>query len=485
MHPCVPGYSWFITAKISDVMESGCHRSNVKQRTTIPRWYGCVKWIEWANQMSSPRLNVFQRLVRQWDTVHPYNAAQVLRIRAVPDPLAIRRAWQRALASLGIGPVRVTGQCYRYEAVNGNAERFDVPVLAAGTCLHAHLSNEMNRAFGPEELPLRPFMLPLEDGSYYFGVVYHHWIADSASIRLVLREWFARAHDPAAAGDEPALIPLTGYWANFGPPKSRWRLSSQVLSLFRSASQFRGVRKLKTQNSADFDMRFLVRRLPAGTLPRLLAVARGNGVTVNDLFLAAIADVCNRFTPVRNIPRRKDLAIGTIVDLRARAKRDMSRVFGLFLGFANVICRREDLKNWPRLVREIAKQTRIHKESDTAQASSMWMFAALTAARFVPVQKTFRFYRKHMPLAGGISNVNLNTTWAAKYHPGLLLEYIRVSPTGPMVPLVFTPTTLGDDLLFGLTYRASLFTGDLPEKIAATFQLRLEQIAECGEGLLS
>ena len=173
-----------------------------------------------------------------------------------------------------------------------------------------------------------------------------------------------------------------------------------------------------------------------------------------------------------------------IVDLRARSRRDMSRVFGLFLGFANVICRREDLREWPRLVRQIARQTRIHKQTDSPQASAVWMFAALAAARFVPIHKTFRFYRKHMPLAAGISNVNLNRTWAAAYHPSPILQYIRVSPTGPMVPLVFTLTTLGEDLSLGLTYRSTLFSDELAQKIAATFLSRFAQLAECGDALL-
>jgi hypothetical protein len=433
--------------------------------------------------MTFARLNVFQRLVRQWDTVHPYNAAQVLRLSGQADLLLVRRAWHGTLATLGLGPVHVVGPDFRYEAVNGNASRFDVPVLPAGVDLQEHLSREMNRPFDGADLPLRPFVLE-EKGSYFFGVVYHHWIADSASIRLLLREWFFRVYDPAVANDAPVRIPLGGYWANFGPQRSRWRLTDTILSLFRSASRFRSVRKLRTQGSHDFNMRFTIHRLPADTLRRLLGVAKHNGVTLNDLFLAAIADVCARFTPTRHVPRRKDLALGMIVDLRPRARRDMSRVFGLFLGFANVVCRREDLRDWHKLVRNISKQTRIHKETDSPQASLVWMFAALTAARFVPVEKTFRFYRKHMPLSGGISNVNLNTTWAAKYHPAPLMEYVRVSPTGPMVPLVFTTTTLGNELIFGLTYRSALFTNELADKIAGTFRARLEQLAECGDALL-
>jgi hypothetical protein len=434
--------------------------------------------------MTAARLNVFQRLVRQWDTVHPYNAAQVLRLRGKPDLLAIRRAWHSTLATLGLGPVCVRGRQFHFEAVNGNAVKYNVPLVAAEVLLCEHISAELNRPFDNDtELPLRPFIVE-EEGSFYLGVVYQHWIADSSSIRLLLREWFVRIFDPASAVEAPAIIPRGGYWANFGPHRMRWRLGEQFLTLLRSACRFRRVRKLRTQGSTDFRMRFAIHRIPAGMLQQLLAVARHNKVTLNDLFLAAIADVCDRFNPIRHIPRRKDLALGMIVDLRSRARRDMSRVFGLFLGFANVICRREDLCNWPRLVRQIARQTKIHKETDAPQASAVWMFAALAAARFVPIHKSFRFYRKHMPLAGGISNVNLNQTWAAKYYPDPIMEYIRVSPTGPMVPLVFTTSTLGEDLLVGLTYRSALFSDDLADKIAATFLSRLAQLAECGDALL-
>ena len=33
----------------------------------------------------------------------------------------------------------------------------------------------------------------------------------------------------------------------------------------------------------------------------------------------------------------------------------------------------------------------------------------------------------------------------------------RVSPTGPTLPLVVTPTTMGDELNVGVTYRATGF----------------------------
>src|SRR5689334_4429352 len=166
--------------------------------------------------MNTARLNVFQRLVRQWDTVHPYNAAQVLRIAGKPDLLAIRRAWHATLSTLELGPVRVQGLDFHFEAVNGNASKFLVPVVPAGVSLEQHISEEMNHRFeDSEELPLRPFVLQEGDGeSFHFGIVYQHWIADSAAIRLLLREWFVRVYDPESATDAALVLPRGGYWEN-------------------------------------------------------------------------------------------------------------------------------------------------------------------------------------------------------------------------------------------------------------------------------
>jgi hypothetical protein len=110
------------------------------------------------------------------------------------------------------------------------------------------------------------------------------------------------------------------------------------------------------------------------------------------------------------------------------------------------------------------------------------MFAGLVAARMMGMkrEKIINFYRKRVPLAGGISNVNLNQSWAQQYHPDPLIQYIRVSPTGPMMPLVFTTTTLGNDLNFGLTYREAVISRERADQIATHFTQRVSHLSERG-----
>jgi hypothetical protein len=106
------------------------------------------------------------------------------------------------------------------------------------------------------------------------------------------------------------------------------------------------------------------------------------------------------------------------------------------------------------------------------------MLAGLTAGRLFDRDRLATFYRKRLPLSGGISNVNLNHSWARRYHPDPLIDYLRISPTGPMMPLVFSTTTLGSSFHFGLTRRSALVTDAMAEQIAAHFIRRLTQVAD-------
>jgi len=88
--------------------------------------------------------------------------------------------------------------------------------------------------------------------------------------------------------------------------------------------------------------------------------------------------------------------------------------------------------------------------------SMLRMVAGYMQGRFLSQEKLAAFYRNYLPLSGGISNVNMNRAWPAKYHPSPLLDYIRVAPTGPMVPVVIGATTFGKRLTFVLTRRDSV-----------------------------
>lgn len=429
--------------------------------------------------IQSPRvpLNLFQRLVLQWEKIHPYNAAQVLKLSGPADVARLSSAWAQALESLGLGRIHHEPGGLTHHTLNGDLARYPVQVLDERESACDEVSRQLNAPFDdPDEPPFRPFILDKGD-HHYAGVSYRHYVADSVSIRMLLREWFLRVYAPEQARRRPLRHVEGGYASLFGPHRSDWSLIDGLLTSVRWASRNRRVARVEHPAPGDYSAAFTLYEAGCDLITPLLDFARGQGATLNDLFLAVLAQTCNRFVPLKRTARRTDIALGTIVDLRPYAPQNLSDTFGLFLGFTSTLCRPADLKDFNRLLRQIAAQSALHKSGGMALSSPIRVMAALTAGRFYSRKRIVEFYRKRVPLAGGISNVNLNRTWAAQFHPAPLLDYIRVSPTGPMMPLVFTPTTLGKHLHLGMTHRPALIPDDKARAMAEFFLARLREIA--------
>jgi hypothetical protein len=410
------------------------------------------------------RLNLFQRLVRQWETLHPYNGVQAMRVRGKVDLQDCRAAWDATLDSLGLGRICLSGDRYHHACLNGNAEQHTVQLAPPELQLDDWISQELNHPFDPAEgVPFRPILI--HDGqSSWLGLTYQHWVADSTSIRRLMRDWFARLFDPAALTRRPIRAVGAGYLELFGPHHASWRAGGALLAYLRWCSQFRRVQRIEnSEKFAEMSTRFIHVKSEEGLVDRLTTAARAAGATVNDLFLAAIARVCSRYVPIHIRAGRRDLGIGSIVDLRPKSPRPMNDVFNLLLGFTSVSCRPEILNDWPRLLTAISRQTRQQKINRIAESSWIRILGGLAASRMLNRKDNLELYRKRVALAGACSNVNLNRDWPARYFPDPLMEYVRVAPTGPTTPIVFTPTTLGGTLGVGLSFRQAL----VPEANAA------------------
>jgi hypothetical protein len=427
--------------------------------------------------LSSQKLNIFQRLTRQWDVLHPYNAVQAMRLAGRPDAAAIDRSLHEMLRELAVGCARVRANRYSIERPPDDSS---VPLMqiAAGTTLDELITAELNRPFAGDGAFLRPFLLPASN-SYWLGMIYHHWAADSQSIRMLLREWLLRLVDPARARRQTVAPARGGYLRLFGLRAGGWDGVDGFFDALRWSSRFRSVRRIDAAAGGVLHAQFSRHELPDGLVDPLRAFARRRGVTVNDLFLAALAEAADRFVIEPPGQRRHNLALGTIVDLRQRNPHlratDAADAFGTFLGFTSVTLRPHDLANFDRRVIQIAAQNRQNIRAKTAQTSMIRLTAGVIAGRMMSGHALMEFYRKRLPLAAGISNVNLAETWVADRHPATILEYARASPTGPMLPLVITPTTLGQKLHFGMTSRTAVL--DAPQRDAVVRLIRERLIA--------
>jgi hypothetical protein len=394
-----------------------------------------------------------------------------MRLRGQPEINAIDRAWAETVRELGVGPTRVVVK--RFEDLGPPSETIqDVKMLDPITGdLAEQITRGLNRPFNPNGLdPFRPFVLKEDQETYWAGVVYQHIVADSVSIRVLLREWFLRMFDPTKARRAPLKISKTGYWRRFGPERARWSVGGALLDTMRWSARMKYARRIEQRE--DFrgtETHFSLHHLPDGLADELVSVARANDVKLNDLFLTAMAQTCDRHVAAKPSKKRDKLALGTIVDLRAGSNTVEPDEFGIFLGFTSVLCRREDMDNWRALARSIAFQSARQRKRATAEASQFRLAAVVLAGKIMSQRAIVNWYRKRAPLCAGISNVNLNRSWLAKYYPDPIVEYVRVSPVGPMMPLVFTPSTLGDKLHFGLTCKSAIISPQGAKVVADDF----------------
>jgi NRPS condensation-like uncharacterized protein len=385
------------------------------------------------------QLNVFQRLARTWDAVHPYNAAQACRVAGSFAPNALNDAWNDTLKAFSFQPARERVGIVRDD-------------------LSIHFTTEINRRFDdPRQPPFRAFAQAGDD-STWLVIVYQHWVADSVSVRLLMREWLARLMGA------PTRQPVRKC--------GKIAADANFLALLRRYADYRRARKVQTLGPLDYPTRVRLVDSTGPIIPGLLAYARSRDATVNDLFVAALAEACDRLVPAESRRGRPNLAVSSVVDLRRSRRRDIG--FGCLLGFNSTVCSRFELANWDRLLRAVA-----HRRGTRDSAGVLWMLAAEVASRFTPPDRVYDFYRKEAPFAGGISNVNLNGTWFAKQLGKTVLDYLRVSPAGPMVPLAMNVTTLGEGLRLSMTYRSALLNDWVAKELGEMFFERLRRIS-CG-----
>ena len=67
------------------------------------------------------------------------------------------------------------------------------------------------------------------------------------------------------------------------------------------------------------------------------------------------------------------------------------------------------------------------------------------------------FMRKSLPMSGGMSNVVVRDAWMND-NRDTIVDYHRGVSTGPNMPIVLSPTTYGDHLNIGVSYRIAGFS---------------------------
>jgi hypothetical protein len=337
--------------------------------------------------------------------------------------------------------------------------------------MQEYLTSELNHRFsnGPAEWPFRPFLIHTGDDSCV-GLTYRHCVADSVSIRWLLREWISRLTESPAHRTAPLKQSSESYWKLFAARNGSLRLDQTFSTFLRGHHRLRAAQKPATSGDADYASRVILGNAPLGLITQLRERCRAREVRTSDVMLAALLETARRHVPLQQRPNRRDVAVGCIVNLRPYAARNLTNTFGLYLGFTNVVGSPRDFSSQPGLLETVRKQTAMQRRHGIAPACTMWVNAGLALEKFMPRERLYHFYRKSMPLAAGLSSVRIRPEDSLG---PLVLDYVRVAPTGPVAPAVLSTTEMDGQLSLALTYRPAVIGDESARAIIDDFVERL------------
>ena len=429
------------------------------------------------------RLNAFQRLMYQWSQLHPYNAVHVHKLSGPLRLKSLREAIVQTYRQYGLGLVHISddGTWYSHEL----ATTPEVQVLLPGDnpqqTLGTYVSGELNRPFSrPRCQPVRYFVMEAGPESHYLGTTYDHWTADSISLRMVLGRVLDHYFGQSSPENETPLQLYPQSYRYLFPDRLRIaRLAPAVLRCFRRWLVERSAAQVPYASTAQPAVDFHGHRAASGTVARLRGFAASQGASVNDVFLAALARATAACLPHRTLQNSGALAMGCIVNTRGAAQQDLAHSLGMFLAYYTVRLGVEKTHSLAEATQQIAAVTREIKARRSYLDSLVSMKFVSTLWPYMSEKIRPHFMRKGVRLSAGISNVLLRDLPIAREGAGCILECFRAAPTGPMLPLVLAPTTLGEELSVGVTYRTTGYSARKVDDLMGSF---LEQI-ENPEGL--
>ncbi len=435
-----------------------------------------------ASRSAPGRLNVFQRAMLQWNDLHPYHAVDVLRFGGRPEVDRLRQVVARRLSLRGLASLRIhrSAGTFHYDGAPLPVEIHEVD---AGTDPAGSLNTEIERQLGlrfdaaGRFLPFRFFVL-VEESSFLLGTTYFHPVADGESVARLLRD-VATDYVTGRSGEVRAALELH--------PRRHDRLlasrspgvtARKVLALPSEIRAHKRSWRPPLRDPEDLSNRVRVTPWPADALARLTGTARAWGVTLHDLLLAmslrALAPLATRR---HDEPRRRNLTLGTIVNVRRDHGIDGGRVFGLFLGSFVVSHGVPEGIGLGPLAAEVQRQTSAVKRSRLYLATPLELRLASRLIAWSPIPERRTFFYRNYPIAGGITNMNLNELWPDDgTRP---LDYLRAVSTGPVAPLVLAVVTFGGRMHCSLIWRPAVFT---PEDVDLVSVGLSRQLAELEPG---
>lgn len=424
------------------------------------------------------KLNIFQKTMLQWNDLHPYNVVHVFRVPGELDLERLSKSANGALEAQELAGVTLDRDRGTFH-FHGGPAACEIKIVIGGenprAALSAEIERQLNTAFVQSERfsPFKFFAMS-EPDAFSLGIVYFHAVADAESIALLAKEIIEVY---LQKNDSRAFQPLNLDFSNRNNLLRRpGLLVKKFATLPALARDMRHSRHITHHDENDFSNRFAFFSVGAGDLDSLLKMAKAWNVTLNDLFLSLLMKCLSNLKPDRgNHPRRRKISVGCIVNLRKDLGLEGRRVFGLFLGSLIVTHEVPDGISLMELTKDIRRQTLAIKRGKFYLGTPLEMALGRFMLSWFSAERRKKLYRRHYPLWGGVTNMNLNSLWPQT--PGeKAVDCFRAVSTGPVTPLVLSVTTVGNTVNCGITFRSTVFSVLDIERIKGDFFEMLKRL---------
>ncbi len=403
------------------------------------------------------RLNLFQAAMVRWREMHPYNAVHVVTLPQALDVPRLEATIGRQLEGLGLTGLTLDRRRLRYEWTGGAAAT-PLSVLPGGadpqSLLRAEMERQLNLAFPAEGRiePFRFFAVETATG-FHLGLAYDHLIAGGDSIVRLLQRLVEDY-----CGIVPAGAPLP---PDLYPPRYRRLFGRQAFALARGLASWHALiascrRSARPPYPKDGDgyNGVVFACLEPTESARLAKTAHAWGMTQNDIFLAIMLKTLSPQAPERRqATRRRDLAVGSIVNVRRDFGARAAAAFVPMLGSFRVAHPVPDDMPLSELARFVWSETSAIKRRKLYLQTLLAIGLSGLQWRFLSNEERQSFHAKNYAVWAGITPLQLNALWPeAKAYP-FRLGYVRAVSTGPLSPIVVALTTLGDIVEVALSFR--------------------------------
>ncbi|MCE9607980.1 MAG: hypothetical protein K8U03_24105 [Planctomycetia bacterium] len=409
------------------------------------------------NTSTPIRLSDFQQIMLYWNDVWPFQVVDVVEVRAVVDPVALRSAAGAELERMGaVGPIlSARREDYTFRGGAANVEVRSIanhPEKSSDVQLQEEVVAELSRRFTANEDELiRLWIIPTPSGTIV-GMTWQHWFADGLTAADLLRRILRRLLDPAG-DDGPSLTDLSS------PVESPFERCGAALYLKATVDVLRVMTTSPTVACDEPIFNGTLSAVPAlvaqpqDCLAKLSQLSKAWRVTVNDLVVAVLMKAFQETSDVALGDRSLRTRIGNIVDLRRFGDESLACKAGQFLALMLLDAPHSAGMSWRERVTKINRRSTYLKESHLF-TSTLGAFRfgrrilAVMPRRFLPDAIAMS-----MRMSAVITNLRLPDAWSAAKWTELTHGYRRFLPPNLCSSIVLGLTTKGKELTMTFTIR--------------------------------